>query len=229
MKISVVIPTLDEAARIVGAVENVIGPGVEVIVVDGGSRDETCRLARRAGARVLTPPAEADCGPWGRAHQLRQGSLESTGEVVLFLHADTRLAPGWRNAVLRALADPACAGGAFRLHFAERGGFERWLAFWVAVRVALLRLPYGDQALFLRRSVLEGMGGVPAVPIMEDLDLVRGIRRTGRLALLDLPATTSARRYRAQGRLRTLLWHQLALLGWWLGWDRERLAARMGR
>ena len=64
---------------------------------------------------------------------------------------------------------------------------------------------------------------------MEDLDLVRGIRRAGRLALLDLPATTSARRYGAEGRLRTLLWHQLALLGWWLGWDRERLAARMGR
>ena len=228
MKISVVIPTLDEAPCIVGAVESAISAGVEVIVVDGGSGDGTGRLARDAGALVLEPPADAR-GRRGRAHQLRQGGLESTGDVVLFLHADTRLPPGWRDAVERALADPSCAGGAFRLRFAERSGWARWLELWVAVRVALLGLPYGDQALFLRRAVLEGMGGVPAVPLLEDLDLVRGIRRAGRLARLPLPATTSARRYRSQGRLRTLFWHQVALVGWWLGWDRDRLAARMGR
>lgn len=239
MTISVVIPTLDEASRIVETVESAFDRGapragapaadpVEVVVVDGGSRDATRRLAEEAGARVLvwSPP---DGSARGRAHQLRWGSEKTDGEVLLFLHADTRLPSGWGAAVERALADPACAGGAFAFRFAERGAWERWIEFWVAVRVALFGLPYGDQALFLRRDVLERMGGVPAVTIMEDLDLVRGIRRAGRLARLPEAVTTSSRRYRARGPLRTLVWHQLALLGWWLGWDRDRLAARMGR
>ena len=82
------------------------------------------------------------------------------------------------------MSDPACAGGAFELRFAERGGWERWIEWWVARRVAIFGLPYGDQALFVRRRVLEQMGGVAIVPIMEDLDLVRGIKRAGRLVVL---------------------------------------------
>ena len=225
MTISVVIPTLDEAAHISRAVESVAGVGVEVIVVDGGSRDETTRLARDAGARVFV----VEDGQRGRAHQLRLGGEKSTGEVVLFLHADTVLSAGWKEAVERVMAEPACAGGAFSLRFDGRGVRERWIEGWVAARVAVLRLPYGDQALFMRRSVLERMGGVPIVPIMEDLDLVAAIKRAGRLEILAAKATTSSRRYRSVGTLRTILWHQLALLGWFLGWDRARLARRMGR
>ncbi len=222
MTISVVIPTLDEAAGIVRAVESVIAPGIEVIVVDGGSRDETRRLARDAGARVL------ECAR-GRARQLRLGGEESTGDAVLFLHADTRLESGWQEGVRQALSDPRCAGGAFAFRFAERGVREWWIERGVALRVALFRLPYGDQALFVRRSVLEKMGGMPIVPMMEDLDLVAAIKRAGRLEMLRLAATTSSRRYVERGTLRTIGWHQWALLGWWLGWDRARLAARMGR
>jgi len=220
--ISVVIPTLDEASCIVQAVESVTAPEVEVIVVDGGSRDESCRLARDAGARVLVSPR-------GRARQLRLGGEKSTGNVVLFLHADTRLESGWQAAVLQALSDPACAGGAFAFRFAERGVRERWIEWGVALRIALFRLPYGDQALFVRRSVLERMGGIPIVSIMEDLDRVRGIKRAGRLRMLASKATTSSRRYARSGGLRTVLRHQFALLGWWLDWDRERLAERIGR
>jgi rSAM/selenodomain-associated transferase 2 len=220
--ISVVIPTLDEASHIVRTVESVLAPGIEAIVVDGGSQDDTCRLARDAGVRVLASER-------GRARQLRMGGEESTGDVVLFLHADTRLERGWQEAVRQALSDPECAGGAFAFRFAERGAWLRWMEWGVALRVALLRLPYGDQALFVRRSVLERMGGIPIVPIMEDLDLVRAIKRAGRLQMLDLTATTSSRRYIRSGGLRTVFQHQLALLGWWLGWDRTRLAERMGR
>jgi len=191
-------------------------------VVDGGSRDDTCRLARDAGARVLACER-------GRARQLRMGGEASTGDVVLFLHADTRLESGWQDAVSRALSDPACSGGAFTLRFAERGFRERWIEWCVALRVAILRLPYGDQALFVRRGVLERMGGIPIVAMMEDLDLVRAIKRAGRLAMLDATATTSSRRYAKRGTLRTIVMHQVALLGWVLGWNRERLAARMGR
>jgi len=226
--ISVVIPALDEAARIVRTIESVIAPGikeveeVEVIVVDGGSKDETCRLARDAGARVLVSPR-------GRARQLRLGFEESSGSVVLFLHADTDLESGWQEGVRGALSDPDCAGGAFTFRFAERGVRERWIERGVALRIAVFNLPYGDQALFVRRSVLEQMGGMPIVPIMEDLDLVRGIKRAGRLRMVPWSATTSSRRYAKRGAFRTVLHHQLALLGWWLGWDRERMAQRMGR
>lgn len=216
------IPTLDEAPGIVRSVESVVAAGVEVLVVDGGSRDETCRLARNAGARVLASVR-------GRARQLRLGGEASTGSVVLFLHADTQLESGWQEAVRQALSDPECAGGAFAFRFAERGARQRWIEWGVALRVALLRLPYGDQAIFVRRSVLERMGGIPIVPIMEDLDLVRGIKRAGRLRILRLTATTSSRRYERRGGLRTILEHQRALVGWWLGWDRARLAQWMGR
>lgn len=268
------IPTLDEAKRIVGAVASALdspsfvdrpavgarnaspadssGEGgvpagrgesdIEVVVVDGGSDDETVALAQQAGARVLRlsdfPAASSSLAGAeatgqgvvaGRAHQLRLGSEKTEGEVILFLHADTRLPAGWSREVERILADPGIAGGAFTFRFLERGGWERWIEWWVARRVSVFRLPYGDQALFVRRSVLTEMGGVAIVPMMEDLDLVRGIKRAGRLAISRLPATTSSRRYRSRGTLRTIFWHQVALLGWYLNVDRARLAARMGR
>ena len=222
MTISVVIPTLDEADRVLQAVESVIGPDVEVIVVDGGSRDDTVRLAHEAGARVLSCQR-------GRARQLKTGSEESSGDVVVFLHADTVLSPGWNSSVLAAMKDPECAGGAFGFRFAERGLRERWIEGWVALRVSLLGLPYGDQAIFIRRSVLEGMGGVPIVALMEDLDLVAGIKRAGRLEMLSVTATTSSRRYSDRGGIWTAFQHAVALVGFWLGADRERLARWMGR
>lgn len=220
--ISVVIPTLDEAPRIGALVRSLERAGVEIIVVDGGSRDATPALARAAGAFVLESER-------GRARQLQRGSERANGDLILFLHADTRLPEGWHAALVRAALDPACAGGAFAFRLAEQGYFFRWIEFWVAVRNATFRLPYGDQAIFVRRGVLDAMGGVPNVPILEDLDLVRGIKTRGRLCLLDLPVTTSGRRYGEGRGLRTLLIHQWALLGWWLGWDRERLARRLGR
>ena len=220
--ISVVIPTLDEAPRIGGLVRSLARPGVEIIVVDGGSRDATSALAREAGAFVLESER-------GRARQLRCGSEHANGDLILFLHADTRLPEGWHAAIVRAALDPACAGGAFAFRLAERGWLFRWIEFWVAVRNVLFKLPYGDQAIFVRRQVLDAMGGVPDVPILEDLDLVRGIKARGRLQLLELPATTSGRRYGKGRGLHTLVVHQWALLGWWLGWDRARLARRLGR
>ncbi len=220
--ISVVIPTLDEAESIGSLVRSLGRDGLEILVVDGGSRDATPSLAREAGAVVLGSER-------GRAAQLRRGSQNANGDLILFLHADTRLPDGWQAALLGVMRDPAVAGGAFAFRLAEPGFFFRWIELWVGVRNALFALPYGDQAIFVRRRVLEAMGGVPDVPLLEDLDLVRGIKAQGRLALLPLAVTTSGRRYARGRRLRTLLGHQWALLGWWLGWDRGRLARRLGR
>jgi len=218
VKIAVVIPTLDEAEQVVGAIESAAAPEVAVAVVDGGSRDGTPRRAAAAGARVIAS------GP-GRARQLQTGVRETHGDAVVFLHADTRLPPGFADALRAALADPRVVGGAFRLRFDERRLRLRVIEWGARLRVALFRLPYGDQALFVRRSALEGIGGVPQAPIMEDLDLVKALRRRGRIASLRLPATTSARRYLRDGVFRTWLRNAAAAAAWMIGFDRRRVAA----
>lgn len=221
MDIAVVIPALDEEELVDAAVRSArgdpLGSPVDVVVADGGSRDATLARAREAGARTVL------CAP-GRARQQNAGLAVAHGDAVLFLHADSRLPEGWLPAVTGALADPGVAGGAFGLRF-DGGAFAlRFLEWGVRLRLRLFGLPYGDQALFARRSLLDALGGVPDAPIMEDLDLVRAIRRAGRLAILPLCVTTSARRY--EGRvLRHMLRNWLALCGWRLGLDRARLAA----
>lgn len=211
------IPALHEADTIQEAVRSARAPQVEVVVVDGGSEDATRERARMAGARVLAS------GP-GRARQLRAGAAATDAEVLLFLHADTRLSPGWDAALRRALEDPAVSGGAFRLRFEGAGPALRVLEWGARLRAHWAGLPYGDQALFVRRRILEEMGGVPQVPIMEDLDLARGIRSRGRLVLLPIPVCTSPRRYRQGGVLRTWIRNAVALAAWRLGVDRERVA-----
>ena len=222
MKISVVIPTFDEAGQIEAALAAVHAPEVEIIVVDGGSKDGTPKIATAAGARVIPSPP-------GRACQLEVGARESRGEVILFLHADTRLPQGWTECIIDALRAPGTVGGAFGFRFDRSGGRHtlllRSIEWGARLRSSLLGLPYGDQALFVRRDVLDSIGGVPQVPIMEDLDLVQAMKRAGRLALLSTPASTSARRHRAGGPLRVALVHVALALGWRLGLDRGRLAA----
>ena len=230
MNIAVVIPALDEADRIGPTIQSALAPEAQVLVVDGGSRDRTPEVAQEAGARVIASRP-------GRARQLQAGVAETRADAVLFLHADTRLPPGWAADVRGALADPAVVGGAFGFAFgpsdetlsrATRAllGFVAWGA---RLRQRFLRLPYGDQALFARRRTLEEIGGVPQVPLMEDLDLVAALRRRGALRLLPAPVTTSPRRYVAGGVLRTMLRNWVALSAWRLGVDRARVARWYGR
>jgi len=197
-------------------------PGCEIVVVDGGSRDATCERARAAGARVIqaTP---------GRASQLQAGFEATEGDPVLFLHADTQLPKGWAEAVGRSLRDPRVVGGAFRFGF-DRATIALRLVEWGArLRVALFGLPYGDQGVFARRRVLEEIGGVPQVSLMEDLDLVARLRSRGRLVQIPLVARTSARRHLRGGVLATALRHNLAALAWGLGVERARIARFLGR
>jgi rSAM/selenodomain-associated transferase 2 len=216
--LSVVIPTLNEAARIVATVNSATAPGVEVLVVDGGSRDDTRELAGSAGARVLVSPG-------GRAAQLAAGVRATRGEVILFLHADTRLVEGFDQAVARVLGDPDVVGGAFRFAFDRSSPALNLVQWGVRLRVALFKLPYGDQGIFVRRQVLEKIGGIPQVPLMEDLDLVAALRNVGRLAILALPAITSARRYQEDGVFRTVFQHSLLASARRLGVDRGRIAS----
>lgn len=222
VNIAVVIPALDEAGAIEQAVASAAGPDVDVIVIDGGSRDGTREEARSAGARVLN----AQCG---RARQLQVGIEASMSDVVLFLHADTCLPRGWARAVVAALEDPETVGGAFRLAFHERSLRMRIVEWTARLRIVLFSFPFGDQGIFVRRSVLAEIGGVPDVPVMEDADLVRAMKQRGRLALIPLSATTSARRYLDGGVARTSVIHFVAFAAWKIGVDRERLAGWLRR
>lgn len=216
MRIAVVIPALDEAETVEAAIASARFAD-EIVVVDGGSLDRTADCARAVGAHVISSPR-------GRARQLDAGWRATGAEVVLFLHADTRLPLGWADAVRTALAAPDVAGGAFRLRFDEGSLAMRVVEWGAQRRAAWAGLPYGDQALFVRRSVLEAIGGIAQVPIAEDLDLARDLRRHGRLVLLPLAISTSARRYRKNGALRTWARNAVALAAWRLGIDRDRIA-----
>src|SRR5262245_1258871 len=218
VRLSVVIPALDEAGAVAEAVRSAAAEGAEVIVADGGSSDGTRERAAAAGATIVRSSP-------GRARQLGVGAGEARGEVVLFLHADTVLPPGWRREVEASLRDPRVAGGCFRFGFDARSPALALVEWGARLRVRLFGLPYGDQAIFVRRCVLERIGGVPQAPLMEDLDLVRALKREGRLAQLPLAIATSARRYRERGALRTWWRNALALCAWRLGLDRERVAA----
>jgi rSAM/selenodomain-associated transferase 2 len=217
VKLAVVIPALNERDRIVPSVRSAQAPGVEVLVVDGGSRDGTAELARGLGVRVLDAPS-------GRARQLSAGVQATAGNVLLFLHADSLLPRGWPSAVRAALVDPEVAGGFFDLRFDERTIGLRFIEWGARLRVALFSLPYGDQAIFVRCVLLEEAGGVPMAPLMEDLDLVQAVKARGRLVRVPLPVVTSARRYRSGGVGCTMLRHWGALIAWRLGIDRRRIA-----
>jgi rSAM/selenodomain-associated transferase 2 len=194
--IAVVVPTLDEEARLAGCLASIGDPpGVEVAVSDGGSRDGTLAIARDR-----FPHVRLVTGTRGRGGQQNHGAAATAAPVLLFLHADCRLPRGWREAVLAAVASPRVALGCFRLRTgppdgAAAGALAR--AWW---RLLDLRgrgwgLPYGDQALFLRRGVFDAVGGFPAIPLMEDVELVRRCLRRGRLARVPLEEVTTARRF----------------------------------
>ncbi len=221
MTLSVLILALNEEDQVADAVFSASAPGVEVVVVDGGSTDATCERAAAAGAHVV----DLEGGRAGRARQMAAGVRSSRGEIILFLHADTRLPAGFERAIQAVLSDRGTVGGAFGFRFDQPGAALRFVEWGVRLRVAVFGMPYGDQALFVRRSVLDEIGGVPQVLIMEDLDLVRSMRQRGRVAQIALPVVTSARRYVDRGVFRTMFRNWLMASGWLLGIDRGRLAS----
>jgi rSAM/selenodomain-associated transferase 2 len=199
--LSLIIPTLDAASELAPtlaalAAECAPAGGVaEIIVADGGSRDETISIARAHNARIMTAPR-------GRGAQLRAGAGAANGDWFLFLHADTRLEPGWRAVAERFMTDPANAerAAAFRFALDDADPRARRIERGVAWRGRRLGLPYGDQGLLIARRFYWALGGHPTIPLMEDVALARRIGRR-RLAILEHRAITSAARYRRDGWL----------------------------
>jgi len=211
--LSIIVPCLNEAQGITGtlsALAALRAHGSEVIVVDGGSPDGTVDVARQFTTKVFK-------GARGRANQMNFGALQAKGDILLFLHGDTALPPSALERVRRALSDETIVGGAFRLRIASPCRALKMVAWGANLRSRLLGLPYGDQALFVRRSVFEAIGGFAPWPLMEDVDLACRLRRAGRMVLLPEAVTTSARRWEREGVVLTTVRNSLLLVGFWAG------------
>ena len=222
-RISVIIPTLNEAdylPQTLGSLRD--AENLEVIVVDGGSNDGTTRIAERRGNRVLRSPP-------GRALQMNAGARAASGSILLFLHADTCLPPGFDSAVLAALRKPGVVAGAFRLRIGAPGLSLRILEQAVNIRSRVLRMPYGDQGIFVHKTTFHELGGFPALPVMEDFEFVRRLRRRGGIRIASLPVITSGRRWQELGPWRTTWINQKVILGYCLGVSPERLAVWYAR
>ncbi|MGO8744649.1 MAG: TIGR04283 family arsenosugar biosynthesis glycosyltransferase [Thermoguttaceae bacterium] len=217
-RVSVVIPALNEAPHLEDILPDLQhAKNVETILVDGGSSDRTAETAEKHGCRLLR------CNP-GRARQMNAGAQAAGGSILVFLHADTRLPAGFDMAVRAILQESTVVAGAFRLGINAPGLAFRILERAVNLRAKWLGMPYGDQALFLRKETFTGLGGFPELPIMEDFELVKRLRRLGRIRIVPLPVSTSGRRWQDLGIWRTTWINQKVILGYGLGVSPQRLA-----
>ncbi len=217
--LSIVVPVLDEAAGVAAALTD-LAPlrqrGVEVVVVDGGSHDGTPALARPLADLVLEAPR-------GRARQMNVGAAAARGEVLLFLHADTRLPQDADHRIARALAGEPC-WGRFDVRIDGRPVMLRVVAMLMNLRSRLTGIATGDQAIFVRRSAFDRVGGFPDQPLMEDVELSCRLRRLGRPACLSERVTTSGRRWESRGVWRTILLMWKLRWRYWRGESAQALA-----
>lgn len=191
MKISVIAPTLNEEAHIAKMLDSIRNQegDFEIIIVDGGSNDRTVEVTRPY-ARIIT-------SQMGRAVQMNAGAKYAQGEVLLFLHADSTLPRGAFSAIREAMRNPDVVGGTFSLAFDHDDRLLRLYAFFTRFRSVWFH--YGDQGLFIRRYLFEELNGYKEMPIMEDIEFLRRLKRKGKLALIKRPVTTSARRFLSNG------------------------------
>ena len=220
MRLSVIVPTLDEegvlGATLAGVRAARVVHELELVVVDGGSRDGTCAVAARHTDRVLHAAA-------GRASQMNAGAAAARGDTLLFLHADTLLPRGFDVAIADALADSATVGGRFDVHLDGDSRVLPLVAAAINWRSRWTRIATGDQAIFVRRAVFEALGGYAPVPLFEDVRLTIALKRLGGVACLRERVVTSARRWERRGPLRTVALMWALRLGHALGVSPARL------
>lgn len=224
--ITVVVPVLDEELALPRLLEGLRrqegAPPFEVILADGGSGDRTTAVFSEITASWPEPrPASrlVVSARRGRAVQMNAGARAARGDVLIFLHADTLLPPAAIAAVEAALRDRRVVGGGFRHRFDERGLILAAISIWATARARLTRVHYGDQAMFVRGTVFEALGGFQEIPLFEDLRFAQALRRSGRVVTVPVSAVTSARRLRECGVLRTGLQFATLRLRYALGSD----------
>ncbi|ERT06306.1 glycosyl transferase 2 family protein [Lyngbya aestuarii BL J] len=223
-KISIIIPVLNEEKTITSVLAKLINsPHIQIIIVDGGSVDNTIKVAEifRQNTDVEVQILET---VRGRAHQMNMGAKSATGEILLFLHADTQLPDRFEKWVRQVLDEPNVIAGAFELKITASVRGLRWVEQGVKWRSHFLQMPYGDQAIFLKASTFWDVGGFRELPLMEDFELVNQLRRRGKIALVPVAVTTSGRRWQKLGVLRTTLINQIIIIAYLLGVSPSRLA-----
>lgn len=222
-RVSVIIPALNEAGHIAASIASAQrGQPHEIIVVDGGSTDGTATLAREAGVTVINSSPS-------RARQMNAGAVRATGNALLFLHGDTLLPPDYLPMVPETLSRPGVAAGAFRFRVSENFAGKALVEWGINLRSRYQQMPYGDQAIFLCRALFEEMGGFARQPLLEDVELVRRLRRHGRIVTVPQAVCTSGRRWQQLGALRTTLTNQFILTAYALGVSPETLARLYSR
>ena len=216
MTVSIVVPTLDEEAPVRALLPTIIGLADEVIVSDGGSTDGTRAVAKSMGARVVDSAA-------GRGPQLNRGAQQANSDIMLFLHADTRLPADAMDQVVQAIEN-GHVGGGFLVRFDDPRPIFRLGSQIVNLRTRLTRSPLGDQGQFCRRDLFLDLGGFQSWPILEDLDFIQRLGRSGSIAVVSSVVATSARRFVQGGIARTIANNWLIFGLYFLGFSPLRLA-----
>ncbi|MBW2411725.1 MAG: TIGR04283 family arsenosugar biosynthesis glycosyltransferase [Deltaproteobacteria bacterium] len=217
-RISVIIPALNEATCIESTLSELNHrEEIEAIVVDGGSTDGTADMAKAHGAKVLT----ADPSKSG---QMNTGAKAAGGDILLFLHADTLLPENFEKSIISAIYQDCVAAGAFQLHINSESKGLRFIEKVANWRSRHLQAPYGDQGIFVTKSLFHAIGGYPDMVIMEDFELIRRLKRRGKIVILDSAVNTSPRRWQNMGILKTWLLNQMIAIAYILGYPPERLA-----
>jgi rSAM/selenodomain-associated transferase 2 len=223
-KLSIIIPALDEGEEIVATLDGLAhlrALGVEVIVVDGGSHDATVQRARMRSDRVISAPR-------GRASQMNAGAVKASGDVLLFLHADTRLPDDAEHLVLGGLDRAGRVWGRFDARIEGKRPLLSLVAWFMNVRSRLTGIATGDQAIFVRRDAFNAVGGFPPIPLMEDIAVSKQLkRRSPPLCLREL-VVTSGRRWERNGIFSTILLMWWLRLAFFFGADPKKLARRYG-
>lgn len=221
MPISVIIPTLNEERTIMATLAHTAALGFdELIVVDGGSLDQTPVLVESYRRRTQSPaqsPVRLVTAPCGRARQMNEGAKTSRGEILLFLHADTQLPGDAKTMIVTTLADQRMVGGRFDVRFDRPSLWGTIISRMVNWRSRLTGIATGDQALFVRRPIFEQMGGFADMPLMEDIEFSRRLKRKGATAALTATVITSFRRWEQHGPLRTILLMWTIRFLYWVG------------
>ena len=220
-RLSLVMPVLNEASAITATLQ-ALAPlaqrGAQIIVADGGSTDGTADRAQASGAQLVSAPR-------GRALQMNAGALRATGDMLLFLHADTLLPPDADRLIHRALATGPQVWGRFDVRIDGRHRLLRVIALLMNLRSRWTGIATGDQAIFMTRAAFDAVGGFPVQPLMEDIEICRRLLRLSRPACLRAHVSTSGRRWESGGVWRTILLMWRLRFAYWRGVAPERLAA----
>ena len=216
MKLSIIIPTLNEERSLGGTFASLSSRAHEIIIVDGGSKDGTVELARKYTSVVLDSDR-------GRGIQQHTGACQAQGDILLFLHADTWLPRGFEVIIERTLSESKIVFSAFQLGHHPSTAFLNLVALMANLRALLLKMPYGDQGLFMRKSDYFRVGGFRNLPFMEDVDLVRRLNRIGKFKLVKAKVRTSARRYDRNGIVHTTVRNWSLIIRYLLGQSPEHL------